>query len=250
MKIKMLKILLFIILCYAYTAYAASFFQTTIPLEFNTGNPSPYGLPSTIINIQGKKIPIIFDTGAKKSSIVLTKYALKGIHVKFTGEKECSQSMNGKHCEDVCIIPKVKIGDFVIKNVKGSLMTTLWGGNDSHFKNTEASKNGILGYAFLSKFNILLDYPESKVVLTKRNQNPTHYDIRDWISIPFVGHLQTRLIINNKFIALGWDTGAVPSVVKKNIFTHFPIISCPDDAPYSKNNCVSIKTISFKTEAG
>lgn len=40
--------------------------QTKLPLQFNTGNPAPYGMPSAVITIQSKKIPLIFDTGAQK----------------------------------------------------------------------------------------------------------------------------------------------------------------------------------------
>ena len=53
--------------------------ESTLPLKFDTGNPAPYGLASTVITIQGKKLPIIFDTGAKKYELALTNNALKNI---------------------------------------------------------------------------------------------------------------------------------------------------------------------------
>lgn len=132
--------------------------QTSVPLKFDVGNPAPYGGPSTVITIQGKSIPILFDTGAKKSDLVLSKHALKNIRAKFTGKQICFKAMDGQHCQKEFLIPEVTIGSFVIQNVKGTLMTKLWGGKDESFRETEASRNGVIGFNLLSKFNVLLDW--------------------------------------------------------------------------------------------
>ncbi len=108
---------LFIFLFCLNSAWASQPTQTTLPLEFNTGNPAPYGMASAIITIEGKALPIIVDTGAKKYGLALTKEALKKIHVQFTGKFICSNSLTGKHCEKEFIVPEVKLGSFTIKNV-------------------------------------------------------------------------------------------------------------------------------------
>ncbi len=90
--------------------FAIGDIKTTIPLSFNTGNPSPYGLPSTKISIQGKTLPVIFDTGYSKGSIALTAKGLKGLKVKYTGSETCSMTMTEKVCSKDFIIPKVTIG--------------------------------------------------------------------------------------------------------------------------------------------
>jgi hypothetical protein len=51
--------------------------QTTIPLKFIVGNPSPFLEPTIEVGIQGKSIPLIFDTGAKKLGFILSEEALK-----------------------------------------------------------------------------------------------------------------------------------------------------------------------------
>lgn len=99
------------------TVWANQLTQTTLPLEFNTGNPAPYGMASTVITIEGKTLPLILDTGAKKYGLALTNEALKKIHVQFTGKFICSNSLTGKHCEKEFIVPEVKLGSFTIKNV-------------------------------------------------------------------------------------------------------------------------------------
>src|SRR3990167_11100753 len=107
-------------------AFAANNTQTILPLEFNTGNSSQNGLTSTVIDIQGHKIPLIFDTGDKKSGISLSQYALHGINVKFTGKEICSRTMDGQMCRKEFILPEVKLGSIAIKNVTGTVMGKFW----------------------------------------------------------------------------------------------------------------------------
>lgn len=222
--------------------------ETSLPLKFNTGNPSPNGLPSTIIIIQGKKIPIIFDTGAKKTEITLSESALKNLHVAFTGRQICSMAFDGRYCGKEFIIPEVILGSFVIKNVTGTVMSKLWGGQDKNFKPTEASRDGVIGYALLSKFNVLLDYAHEKAILIKPNYRPSQYNVTQWASVPFQGHLLTQLKINNKPVMLSWDTGAVPSgIIKRTTAKNFTQTSCAKHTPYRDKNCLRVKTTSFTT---
>jgi predicted aspartyl protease len=222
--------------------------ETYLPLQFNTGNPAPYGIPSTIITIQSKAIPILFDTGASKSDITLSEHALKNIHVLFTGKKICFNAFDGRHCQKEFIVPEIKIGDFLLKNVKGLLVSKLWDSHhDKGFIATEASQNGVIGFNFLSQFNVLLDYPSSKVTLIKRNTALNHYDVTNWVSIPFENHLLTHLKLNNRPMTMIWDTGAIPSVIKKSVVNYFKSMPCPRNAPYFGKDCSAIEANFFST---
>lgn len=233
---------------FAQSQKASATIQTVLPLRFDSGNQAPYGLPSTVITIQGKKLPILFDTGASKAELVLSQEALKNINVKFTKKKICFKAFDGKHCQKEFIIPEIKLGAFVVKNVKGTLMTKLWGGHEENFIPTEASRNGVLGFGLLSKFNVLLDYPNAKVLLIKPGNQPSDYKIKRWVHFPFVGYLNTNLKINGKIINVSWDTGAVPSVIRKSIASDFKSTPCPGNAPYARKNCLSVETTSFTTD--
>ncbi|MGE3919693.1 MAG: hypothetical protein AB7F64_01900 [Gammaproteobacteria bacterium] len=213
-----------------------------LPLKFDTGNPSPYGLPSTIITIQGKQLPLIFDTGASKSDIILSKYALNGLHVKFTGKSLCYKSFDGSHCEKEFIVPKLKIGNFIIRNVKGTLMTKLWGGNDAGFKDSEASRNGVIGYGLISKFNVLLDYSHSQAIFIKKGIRLKQYYIANWINVPFHKHLLTDLSLNKNRITLGWDTGAIPSIIKETSVKRLEKSTCTSEETYKDKNSLCIVT--------
>lgn len=122
---------------------------------------------------------MIFDTGAYKTEITLSPHALKDIHVTYTGKQHCFPAMDGQYCEKEFIIPELKIGDFVLKNVTGQLMPKLWGGHDEGFKATEASRDGVIGLALLSQFNILLDFPHSKAILVKQGASISGYDVKN-----------------------------------------------------------------------
>jgi hypothetical protein len=249
-----LKLILFLIPIISLTAFAGNDeipAQTSLPLMFNTGNPAPYGLPSTVISVEGKSLPVIFDTGAKKSGITLSAHALKGLHVRFTGNQTCFNAFDGKHCEKEFIIPEVKIGAFVLKNIKATLMPKLWGGKDTGFLATEASKNGVIGYNLLSQFNILLDYPHKKAILYRKGQHPAQYDFLRWIVIPFSGQLYTTVQINGKNMILGWDTGSVPSVIKADVVKNMQLSKCPANTPFGKSkNCQQLVTQTFTTAEG
>jgi len=242
-KLLKLRILFFLLLYVSITAFA----ETTIPLSFNTGNPEPHGLPSMEIIIQGKKIPLILDSGASKSEVTLSKKALNGLKVEFTGNQICTTALDGEHCEPEFVIAELTLGNIVLKNVNGTLMEELWGGDDTDFISTEASDNGVIGYDFFKRFNVMLDYPNREVVFFSIDEKLKKYNISDWISIPFTEHLKTKVILNNEVITLGWDTGSVPSIIKKNVASKMVPSKCKQDTPYGKrDDCEQIITNSFK----
>ena len=223
--------------------------QTTLPLEFNTGNPSPFGMPSTTIEIDGKKIPLILDTGALHIGLALSERALKGIEVKYTGKTSCFKAYDGEHCQKEFIVPKVKIGDFYVENVHGIVMKKLWGGRDKNFKETPASLNGVIGLALLSQFNLLLDYKHSKAILVKFGYEPFQYYVDKWIPIQSTQNLTTHLKINDKSVILLWDTGANPSNIRKETVHDFKKIPCSHNRRYDSESCLRVEIKSFTTDS-
>lgn len=219
--------------------------ESTLPLEFNTGNQAPYGLPSTFITIGDRTFPIIVDTGASNIELVLSRYALGNTLIKFTGNEVCFMAFDGKHCQPEFIIPQIRIGSFILSNVRATLMSALWGGRDKDFVTTEASRNGVLGLKLLAKFNILIDFPQSKLTLIQPNSHPAHYNVTDWVPIPFQENLATQLKLNGKPLNLDWDTGSVPSIMKREVAANFKQVRCPLSTSYGEKNCLRVKTTSF-----
>lgn len=117
----------FIIYIFFHDAIHAEMIQEAVlPLKFNTGN-EVHGLPSCNIEIQGKNIPLILDTGASKYELALSRYALKNIKVIYHSKKECSKTISSQFCAETFTIPELKIGPFFLYNVKGIIMSKLWG---------------------------------------------------------------------------------------------------------------------------
>lgn len=121
------------------------------------------------------------------------------------------------------------------------------GGNDANFKHTEASKNGVIGLRLLSHYGLLLDYANSRAILTKANMPPLKYDIKFWIKIPFnfQGGISTTAKINGEIKKLIWDTGATPSIIRATDVVSKASMSCPREAYYSEPGCTLIKTQQF-----
>jgi hypothetical protein len=246
-KILLLILLLSFTSIISYAQDANAIEQTVLPLKFNTGNLAPYGMPSTTIMIQGKTIPLLLDTGASNVGIVLSAEAIKNINVQFTGKQDCFESMDGKHCEKKFIIPEMQMGKFTLKNVSGTLMPKLWGGNDKNFKPTQASKNDVIGLRALSRFNLLLDYPNNKVTLIIPHSEPTNYDYKNWATASFhvKGGIITTANINGRPVKLVWDTGAIPSIISNSFSKE--AIRCPTQIAkiYTRKDCQMVTSKNF-----
>jgi len=208
--------------------------ETTVPLLFNSGNASPYGMASTSVEINGKKLPLLVDLGASKEFLSLTTKALQGNKVHFTGNKTCGKSLTGKTCYPDIIISEFKISQFTLHNVHAELIDKLWGGHTPK-KMPGAFQYGIIGLKFLSQYGVLFDYPHSKLILTKDNHMPYEYQHNNWTTIPFVlqgGITTTTKINDNTPVKLVWDTGAVPSIINSNNTFRSARSNCPGYLPY------------------
>ena len=220
------------------TSALAQPFETTLPLQFNTGDKND-GLPSTVITIQNKQIPIILDTGTIDTDIALSREALEGTQVYFTGKDSCYRSLNRYSCQQHFIVPRAQLGGFIVKNIRGMLMEKFWGSNNRHFKETQASHDGAIGLSLLSQFNLLLDYSHHKMVLVKQGHFPAGYDVKNWTRVPFVNRdgIVTYAKINGKLVTLLWDTGSVPSKIKQYFNFMRDSRVCNKKINYAISNC-------------
>lgn len=213
-------------------AFAAGADTIILPLEF-----SAQGFPVASVQIQGHKIPLIFDNGATKSSIVLSKELVKKLDLKIipAHKKTCFHDVNGKKtCSKVYTIPELKIGQMIMHDVPCELMDKLW------FK----AKNGIIGLDLLHQFNVLIDYKASQIILTKLGEYPQQYNIKKWTQIPFSNKygITTIAKINGTNVTLVWDTGANGSIMKSTVKIPTEKKSCA----YKENpSCQYFETITF-----
>jgi hypothetical protein len=207
---------------------AANSNEIILPLKF-----SSQGFPIVSIQVQGHDIPLIFDSGAHHNSIVLNNALVKKLNLKMTptNKKACGHDDTGKEtCLKTYVISEIKLGNMAMHNMPCQLMNKLWGGHyDEGFILFEASKNGVVGLDLLRQFNVLVDYKNSRAILTKLGEYPRQYkDIKNWSQIPFSDKygITTSSKINNINTNLVWDTGANDSIIKSTSKVFLGKTSC------------------------
>ena len=209
-------------------------------------------LPVVIVEVSGKKIPLVLDTGYVNGTIALTRHALThGIYVEYTGVDPCSYSMTGKDCRREIFIPEVKVGDQIFNNVKGEYLEEIWGLHEGRVFQSDLVKTGVLGLEFLRKFGVLFDYQKNQIVLTNNNAKPSGYDMSSWITIPFTNNLVTTLTLNGKKMKFLWDTGCAGgySVVNKKKVKHQPLEHCKRISQVDGKPCMTFTaTPSYRSQ--
>jgi len=194
---------------------AANSDEIVLPIKL-----SPQGFPVATIQIQGNDIPLIFDNGASRTTITLSQEIVKKLALKMTAtnKKSCHHDDSGKEtCLNVHNIPEIKIGQMTMHNVSCEQMDKLWGGHyDEGFVWFEAAKNGVIGLDLLRQFNVLVDYKNAQVILTKLGEYPSQYDVKRWTQVPFTNKygITTAAKINGVDATIVWDTGANKSIIK------------------------------------
>ena len=210
MKIKIFITLLIV----SIQSFAMDTTEIVLPLTFST-----QGFPIAAIQIQGNNIPLIFDNGASRTTITLSKELVKKLNLKMTptNKKVCFHDDTGKEtCLKIYTVPELKIGQMMMHNVPCQLMDKLWGGHyDEGFIWFEAAKNGVIGLDLLRQFNVLVDYKNSRVILNKLGEYPQQYDVKSWIRVPVAhdsGIINAK--INGADVTLVMDTGTNNSIMK------------------------------------
>jgi hypothetical protein len=186
-----------------------------LPLKFSRD-----GTPIISIQIQNHNIPLIFDSGAQKISIALSKYIVNNLHLKILPTKNKVRYFDGTgkiNCYKVYIIPELKIGNTIMHNIPCHLIDKIWGGHDGKLVSFEALRNGVVGLDLLRKFNVLIDYQARYIIVNKLSSYPARIDFKNWLQIPFYDRygITTKAQINGKKTILVWDTGANVSVINR-----------------------------------
>ena len=247
---KGIKQIVFIVsILFAVNSYPADETEIILPLHFDKGSPLN-SFPTVTIQIQNKKLPLVFDTGALHVSLALSKSVLNGLQVGYTSHKFCGYSFSERMCMEEFIVPEVKLDNFVMKGVRGGEMPYLWGKKSPGFDDTEAAKNGVIGLGLLNQFGLLIDYSKHIVILTPDYHLPTEYEGNNWMIVPFENPGFTDLYINSSRYKFGWDTGAIPSIIRLLPEIKDQAEPCPPDKAYNVNDCHYLNVNSLALEDG
>lgn len=210
---------------------------TFVPLRFS------HGYPIVKFTIYGKQIPLNLDLGASKIDLAINPKLLKQLHIKvnYTGKFQKAVDARGvKSIYKEFILPKAQLGNFIIKKIQ-CLEYSPWGGKG-------ASKIGVVGLNLMARFNIIIDYKKSRIILIKGNDYPPNYNVNAWPKIPFLleDNIITTARVGFKTIKLLWDTGAILSFIKPTVKLPGKVKTCSKKVTTYLNNCRKIYIEDFR----
>lgn len=192
---------------------------TVLPLSFD----SRYGFPTVSVTIQGHSIPLTFDLGGSRLQLAVSPAVLKRLNINVDHVDSVVHGADARGVKStykVFLLPEIKLGDFVLNDIKG-IEYHPWGGEG-------APKNGIVGFNLIARFNVVIDFSHSVVILVRGNGHPPGYDVGSWPKAPFIidGHMITRAHVNGKAISLIWDTGTPVSSIKQQTIISGDVKKC------------------------
>lgn len=182
----------------------SSHYLVSIPVTYNE-NDHPF-IP---IQIENRTYEIPIKIGSR-FPLFLNQKTLEEIHKVPSGITEWQDTQDGKYEAPAYLIPKITVGELTVKNVIATQTMS------------EGTEDNALGKYLGGEFNLLLDFPHSRIV-------PCHsfsklkaegFATDDWIQIPLEAH-RTGVVFNVetdigtlKFLI---NTGLKLTVIRKSL---------------------------------
>lgn len=142
----------------------------SLPIEFH--NKKPYIIGSININNETKQVKLLIDSGGSDALWLFEdkEIAIPDKYFKDFLGRGLSGSVYGKRSK----LDKFSIAGFELKKINVAFPDS----TSVRYAKKIKDRNGSLGGEILKRFNIILDYPNSKIIL-KRNRffsNPFYYN--------------------------------------------------------------------------
>jgi hypothetical protein len=181
---------------------------TIIPIEIEIKTDGISGIPLLPITLKGKEILLDLDSAAF-APIHLNPEIVQMLDLEYTGKSITIYDIKGNRFKTKeFIVPELHLGDFKLLNVIGY---EDWTPKDRLF----ANENGLIGSGILRRFKLIVDYPESRIVLVKEGGTPPKdYQVSNWIRLPQITTWEAELDDTRYRLKLGWDTCASFSIIK------------------------------------
>jgi hypothetical protein len=167
-------------------------------------------MPTTTVSVGGIELNLFIDLGGY-SAIALTESELKRVVVRYLTDSTRSTNASGDIYESRRFVaPSVSLGGVVLGDLEGS-----------EFVFPEAAappdRNGFIGFALLSRFLLIVDYPNRSLRLYASGSNDAM--IRECGDKSFEidvvnGIAQSIADTDHGRLVFSWDTGSTRSVVR------------------------------------
>ncbi len=190
-----------------------------LPLTFDA-----YKVPIVKTKIGDKEIDLMIDLGAKNELYVSRE--LLDLVDKDYSHVETWRNIKGESFKrDVFVLPEISLGRkafqkiMAVERCSGDDNATILSGEKKDL-DVEPSQ-GILGRAFLKKFNILLDFEYPRLLLLKNKfRNIKGYNFKDFHKIPFeIGKEGMKIQVDTDVGQLLFvlDTGSTMTLVSDRV---------------------------------
>lgn len=178
----------------------SQFESTEVPIYFESNDNSP-SCAYIEVFVNKVKLRLFIDTGHGYGTVSLPSSVLNGIDVTYTGTTKESHDFKGdKYDSRHYLIPKIRIGSLVLNQLPGY-----------EFLSRYDDLGGLIGLAFLNQFNVLIDYPNRKFGLYRKDFYPDYLKSPVWKSVQLVPLLSLPVKLKNYEETFNFclDTGAI-----------------------------------------
>lgn len=178
----------------------SQFESTEVPIYFTSEDNSPsYAYIDVFVNTV--KLRLFIDTGHGYGTVSLPPSVLNGIDVIYTGVTKENRDFKGtKYDSRHYLIPEIRIGSLVLNQLPGY-----------EFLSRYDDLGGLIGLAFLNQFNVLIDYPNRKLGLYRKDFYPDYLKSQGWMKVQLVPPLSLPVKLKNyeETFTFCLDTGAI-----------------------------------------
>lgn len=178
----------------------SQFESTEVPIYFTNEDNSPsYAYIAVLVNTV--KLRLFIDTGYGYGTVSLPPSVLNGLDVIYTGATKENHDFKGeKYDSRQYLLPKVEIGSLVLDQLPGY-----------EFFSRYDDLGGLIGLAFLNQFNVLIDYPNKKFGLYRKDFYPDYLKSQGWTKVQLVPPLSLPVKLKNyeETFTFCLDTGAI-----------------------------------------
>jgi hypothetical protein len=173
-------------------------------------------LPFINIEVEGKSYKCLLDTGNRSDQLVLNEEILLNLKTikPFSRKIKISNAAGIEYIAKKYILPKFNIGKIIFNKVTLS-ENTHWGVKSSNTPNN--SKDGVVGMALFEGKSIIIDYPNSKLVISDNGELPGDYKIKNWNNLDYkldLNGISIYAYVDSQLKRFILDSGANLSIIK------------------------------------
>lgn len=164
----------------------SQFESTEVPIYFTSEDNSPsYAYIDVLVNTL--KLRLFIDTGHGYGTVSLPPSVLSELDVTYTSTTKVNHDFKGQQYNSRhYLLPKIEIGSLVLNQLPSY-----------EFFSRYDDRGGLIGLAFLNQFNVLIDYPNRKFSLYRKDFYPDYLKSQGWTKVRLVPPLSLPVKLKN-----------------------------------------------------